>query len=181
MKWYIPQLVLALRWVHEVANIVHRDIKAQNLLLDEGGRLVLSDFGSSARLIDKGPISEHPKRLRQSISKPWDKPRYISGSDCQIPHGTADYIAPEILRVYEEALLSTSSGDELLEAEGYDASVDWWSTGAMVFEMTFGVAPFWAEDVGVTYQRIMDSEVGNRLISVSKKVVLMIYRRNRRG
>ncbi len=43
--------------------------------------------------------------------------------------------------------------------EGYDASVDWWSAGAMVYELIYGVAPFWAEEVGVTYQRIMNSEV----------------------
>lgn len=37
----------------------------------------------------------------------------------------------------------------------YDQSVDWWSWGAMLFEMATGLPPFYEEEVSRTYQRIV--------------------------
>jgi serine/threonine protein kinase len=39
---------------------------------------------------------------------------------------------------------------------GYGVETDWWSTGAMIYEMTYGVAPFFARDIRSTYLKIMD-------------------------
>ncbi|XP_023527173.1 CBL-interacting serine/threonine-protein kinase 7-like [Cucurbita pepo subsp. pepo] len=44
---YFQQLVSALKFCHE-NGVVHRDVKPQNLLLDEQGNLKISDFGLSA-------------------------------------------------------------------------------------------------------------------------------------
>ena len=43
--------------------------------------------------------------------------------------GTPDYLAPEVIR-----------------AKGYNASVDWWSVGVLLFEMLAGYPPFYTED-----------------------------------
>lgn len=45
-RWYTAQLVLALRRMHQ-AGIIHRDLKASNLLVDRNGYIQLSDFGLS--------------------------------------------------------------------------------------------------------------------------------------
>lgn len=41
----------------------------------------------------------------------------------------------------------------------YGRETDWWSFGAMVYEMAFGVAPFFANDVGHTYIKIVEHRV----------------------
>lgn len=50
-----------------------------------------------------------------------------------------------------------TSGEEI---EGcYGRETDWWSFGAMIYEMAFGVAPFFANDVGHTYIKIVEHKV----------------------
>ena len=42
--------VLALRYLHERARVIHRDVKAGNILATRAGALKLGDFGVSAQL-----------------------------------------------------------------------------------------------------------------------------------
>ena len=43
-RFYIAQTVLAVESVHKL-NYIHRDLKPDNLLIDERGHIKLSDFG----------------------------------------------------------------------------------------------------------------------------------------
>lgn len=42
---------------------------------------------------------------------------------------------------------------------GYGKEVDWWSLGAMIYEVAFGVAPFFANDIRQTYAKIIAHNV----------------------
>ncbi|KAF8201369.1 kinase-like domain-containing protein [Mycena galopus ATCC 62051] len=154
MAWWAPQIVSAVGWCHE-QGFAHRDIKPHNFVLTPAAHVLLIDFGSAAPLV--GPERRVPKR------------------HCLVPCGTCDYIAPEILQAHEQALVdlemdfstTTSSarngegngGREGEEEEyGYGFEVDWWSTGAMLYEMVYGVAPFFAPDIRKTYLRIVEHE-----------------------
>ena len=44
---YFSQLISALHYCHEVKNFAHRDVKPENIMLDEHGKLILCDFGVS--------------------------------------------------------------------------------------------------------------------------------------
>lgn len=52
--------------------------------------------------------------------------------------GTPDYIAPEVFG-----------------QQGYNETVDWWSAGAILFEMMVGYPPFFSDEPSVTCQKIL--------------------------
>jgi serine/threonine protein kinase len=70
---YFQQLVSTLRFCHK-NGVAHRDLKPQNLLLDESGNLKVSDFGLSAL------------------------PEQLSNGLLHTACGTPAYTAPEVLR-----------------------------------------------------------------------------------
>jgi len=80
---YGIQLADALSHAHE-RGIVHRDLKAANVIVTPSGRLKVLDFGLSRRVEQK--ISEETTQFDQS----WDEQNSITG--------TLPYIAPELLR-----------------------------------------------------------------------------------
>jgi len=53
--------------------------------------------------------------------------------------GTPDYIAPEVFG-----------------KDGYTETVDWWSLGAILFEMLVGYPPFFAENPSATCKKVLD-------------------------
>lgn len=128
----------------------YSDVKPHNFVLTSDAHLLLIDFGSAAPLL---PPSADGSQLL---------PRQY----CLIPCGTCDYISPEILRAHEEALVALEMEDDddspplkLEEHSEYGLETDWWSLGAMIYEMGYGVAPFFAPDIRSTYLRIMNHEV----------------------
>ncbi|CAG8842348.1 36138_t:CDS:2, partial [Racocetra persica] len=43
--------------------------------------------------------------------------------------------------------------------EYYTFAVDWWSLGTLIYEMMFGITPFWADDQNRMYQRVLEDEL----------------------
>ncbi|KAJ9169633.1 hypothetical protein P3X46_017799 [Hevea brasiliensis] len=154
-RFYVAETVLAIESIHK-HNYIHRDIKPDNLLLDRYGHLRLSDFGLCKPLdcstIQEGDFSvvnnsvngtgqneegpAVPKRTQQEQLQHWQKNRRMLAYSTV---GTPDYIAPEVLL-----------------KKGYGMECDWWSLGAIMYEMLVGYPPFYSDDPMSTCRKIVN-------------------------
>ncbi|KAG5591206.1 hypothetical protein H5410_041720 [Solanum commersonii] len=160
-KFYIGQSVLAIESIHK-HNYIHRDIKPDNLLLDKNGHMKLSDFGLCKPLDCRtlSTLKENEAMDDENIKDPMDIdssfPDTNDGNKWKTPReklhhwqinrrklafstvGTPDYIAPEVLL-----------------KKGYGMECDWWSLGAIMYEMLMGYPPFYADDPITTCRKIV--------------------------
>lgn len=113
-KFYAAELLSALGHLHS-QQIIYRDLKLENVLMDHKGHIALTDFGLSKQDIDK------------------------SGGATTFC-GTAEYIAPELLKGIK-----------------YGVAADWWSFGILLFEMMNGRTPFYDKNRKLMFYRIINT------------------------
>ncbi|KAL5228426.1 hypothetical protein ABZP36_016691 [Zizania latifolia] len=159
-RFYIAETILAIESIHK-HNYIHRDIKPDNLLLDKNGHMKLSDFGlckpidcsKLSTLNEDEPMGDDNLResmdIDSSFSETTNGRRWRSQHE-QLQHwqmnrrtlafstvGTPDYIAPEVLL-----------------KKGYGMECDWWSLGAIMYEMLVGYPPFYSDDPITTCRKL---------------------------
>jgi len=147
-RFYIAETILAVETVHSL-NYIHRDLKPDNLLIGKDGHVKLSDFGLCKHVEIKPRSNNVYENLRKDLTGipenaankqllnrriEYKRSRQLAYSTV----GTPDYIAPEVFGQM-----------------GYNETVDWWSVGAILFEMLVGYPPFFSDDPSVTCQKIL--------------------------
>ena len=112
-RFYASGVIKAFECMHS-HNIIYRDLKPENLMLDNQGYLKVVDFGLAKTVTDR------------------------TWTLC----GTPDYLAPEIILT-----------------KGHNKAVDYWALGVLIYEMTAGFVPFYADDPMEVYQLILDGDL----------------------
>ncbi|XP_014492723.1 probable serine/threonine protein kinase IRE [Vigna radiata var. radiata] len=142
---YIAEVVLALEYLHSL-NVIHRDLKPDNLLIGQDGHIKLTDFGlSKVGLINSTDDLSAPSF--SAILEDDDMPKPSNSSkreerQRQSVVGTPDYLAPEILL-----------------GMGHGATADWWSVGVIMYELLVGIPPFNAEHPQQIFDNIINRDI----------------------
>ena len=139
-KYFMRQVMTAIGYCHAKC-IIHRDIKLENVLLNNLGQIKLCDFGVS-KLVTPEEIE------KQSVKE-----------SC----GTPAYMAPEVVETgfYQEQKNSKTKGKKNVAFKGkksYGKQCDIWSAGVLLYAMIYGTLPFKGASVREIKEKIVNGK-----------------------
>uniref|UniRef100_A0ACD5VSS6 Uncharacterized protein n=1 Tax=Avena sativa TaxID=4498 RepID=A0ACD5VSS6_AVESA len=169
-RFYASEVLLALEYLH-MLGIVYRDLKPENVLVRDGGHIMLSDFDLSLRcsvspmLIKSSSIHAGPNGVVKGLA---DTDGISSNAGCIQPsaffprmlsmskrnrktksdfslHGlqTLEFNAePTDARSMSFVGTHEYLAPEIIRGEGHGSSVDWWTFGIFLYELLHGMTPF---------------------------------------
>jgi len=153
-RFFSAEILMGLETLHEMG-FVHRDLKPDNILISADGHLILSDFGLSKGGPSKERMDALRERLKRACQRSVTKNRESTAVRRQ-KHlqnlkdnrrlafslvGSPDYMAPEVM-----------------QGQGYDYRIDFWSLGCILFEFLAGYPPFSASSVEDVWANVLNWE-----------------------
>ena len=160
-RFYIAEIILCVDSLHKM-NCIHRDLKPDNILIGEDGHLKLSDFGlsfiSNERLF---PLTQNKKnefqkeKLHNCINFSDNEEKNIPIEECK---KTGQNVNNKQMIAYSNVGSPDYVAPEVINNEGYGEEIDWWSVGAIFYEMLIGFPPFFSENAQITCSKIKNYE-----------------------
>ena len=129
IKLIIAETLLATHYLHKI-NIIHHDIKPENILITKEGHFKLSDFGLS-------------KTINSNIDDQNSDTEIENNDDSNNAVGTLNYMAPELFT--DEYPISFE--------------IDYWAIGVVIYELFTYKLPFEADTQEETRDNIIDYKI----------------------
>ena len=111
------EILIALAYLHNL-NILHRDVKPENILLGADMHILVTDFGT-AKILEPEPEDATDTGEGDEGGAPPKRPRASSFV------GTAEYLSPE-----------------LMNSKSASRASDVWAAGCVLFQVLSGKPPF---------------------------------------
>lgn len=163
-RWIFTDLIAGLEYLHS-QDVVHGDIKPDNLLLTKDGHIKISDFGVSIRR--PGSLSPSPVQSDHSAGEELSEGSLFGHARYGRGQGTPAFQPPEVI-----------SGQMKFSACG--ERLDLWAAGLVLYILTAGEYPFASKSVGplvdqissavIKYPEHMSGELTNLLQQILAKV-----------
>ncbi|KVI09443.1 serine/threonine-protein kinase UCN-like [Cynara cardunculus var. scolymus] len=168
IRFYLAEIICALQHLHTMG-IVYRDLKPENVLIQQSGHVTLTDFDLSRTLTAKSLQSllilspEEPKKHKRNLGRLF----WVVVSD----QNRAGITKTKSARVSPVTRRKTSFADgersnsfvgteeylspEMVRGDGHEFAIDWWALGILAYEMLYGSTPFRGKNRKDTFERIL--------------------------
>ncbi|KAK4441133.1 Phototropin-1 [Sesamum alatum] len=164
VRFFAAEVIVALEYLH-CQGIIYRDLKPENVLIQDNGHISLTDFDLSCLTSCKPQLlipETNEKKKHQKSQKCQQAPIFMAepmrASNSFV--GTEEYIAPEIIT-----------------GAGHTSAVDWWALGILLYEMLYGYTPFRGKTRQKTFANILHKDLKfPRSKEVSLQAKQLIYR-----
>ncbi|KAJ1413411.1 Serine/threonine-protein kinase, active site [Sesbania bispinosa] len=168
VRFYAAEVLLAIEYLH-MMGIVYRDLKPENVLIQEDGHIMLSDFDLSLHL------EVQPKLLKQGLeyellNKRIKKPMFCCSGNSdedmkrrkkKTAHGVDIEMSAEPMSGRSHSFVGTHEylAPEMILGLGHGSAVDWWAFGVFLYELLFGFTPFKDASNEKTLENIMGQKL----------------------
>ncbi|KAF6158650.1 hypothetical protein GIB67_040164 [Kingdonia uniflora] len=173
IRFYVAEIVCALNHLHRMG-IVYRDLKPENVLIQQSGHVTLTDFDLSRNLSHMHkPTSANVPIKTEIFGKKCRRHRHrrnltgiVWGNNEKglLKKGKSARVSP----VSRKRPSFTNSGErsnsfvgteeyvspEVIRGEGHEFSVDWWALGVLTYELLYGKTPFRGKTRKETFSNI---------------------------
>ncbi|KAJ1279857.1 hypothetical protein BS78_04G187900 [Paspalum vaginatum] len=176
IRFYAAELVLALEHLHGLG-VVYRDLKPENVLIQDSGHIMLVDFDLSTTLPPPPPPpppDATPQRARSpSLSshhgRRKNKKAAAMALACFSRHAASTETSSQLpssccssgarTPAKSNSFVGTEDyvAPEIVAGSGHDYAVDWWSLGVVLYEMLYGRTPFRGRTRRETFRRVLTS------------------------